>query len=182
MWQSIEPIYQAWLNKWRQLAAREQRLLQAMAVVLIIGLLYLLVWQPMESARKQAIQQKQNAQQQYQWLQQTLANWPQAAAANTQTLSKLNTQARLLGWLQQQVRQAGLGQSLSQLSPISANRDGLAGVRLRFDQVPATQLYQLLANIEKAGLTAEHIEWQRLDDQEQSKGLISGRIDYRVGR
>lgn len=70
---------QQFLNWWAGLQQREQQLVAAAAVVLVIGVFYWLIWQPLHQANRLQQQKVQAAQQQLTQLQQLL---PQLKATN----------------------------------------------------------------------------------------------------
>ena len=187
MWQRINqwlqpllrPLLTPLLTQWLALAPRERRMIGLMGAVMGVALVYFLVWLPLEQARTQAQAQKQWAQQQHQWLNTQLRQMPATSRQAPAMPDAWRSQAGLLGWLQQQVRQAQLHPQLQSLTPLGANRangGNPPGVRLSFEAVNANALYQLLARIEQQGLSPRRLE---MEATEQS-GRVDARLAYRV--
>jgi len=175
----MQPLFSPFLtplvSQWLALAPRERRMISLMGAVMAVALVYFLVWLPLEQARAQAQDQKQWAQQQHQWLNTQLRQLPAASQQPTEMLDAWRTQAGLLGWLQQQVRQAQLHPQLQNLTPLGATRGNGAtppGVRLSFEGVEANALYQMLARIEQQGLSPKRLEMVATE--------LSGRVDARL--
>ncbi|HEX5792417.1 MAG TPA: type II secretion system protein GspM, partial [Rheinheimera sp.] len=100
---------QQFLSWWAGLQQREQRLLACAAIVVVTGLFYWLLWQPLHQANAAQQQKVQAAQRQLSQLQQLL---PQLKAAGTKT-------ARSGGSLQQIISTSarGAGVSVSRMQP-----------------------------------------------------------------
>lgn len=76
---------QQFLSWWTGLQQREQRLVAGAAVVVVIGLFYWLLWQPLHQAKQIQQQKLQSAQHQLNQLQQLLPQLKAAGAAPART-------------------------------------------------------------------------------------------------
>lgn len=78
---------------WSSLQSREQRLVTGAGVVVVIGLFYWVLWQPLHSARDTQQQKVEAAQRQLSQLQQLL---PQLQAAGAGTVSRSGSVAQII--------------------------------------------------------------------------------------
>jgi general secretion pathway protein M len=76
---------QQFLSWWTALQQREQRLVAGAAVVVVIGLFYWLLWQPLHQAKQTQQQKLQTAQRQLSQLQQLIPQLKAAGAATTRS-------------------------------------------------------------------------------------------------
>lgn len=72
---SQHAMVQAGQRRWQQLNGREQRLLSALAWVLLLAIVYFLLWQPSHQARIAAQQRLEAQQQQLTWVNQSIARY-----------------------------------------------------------------------------------------------------------
>jgi general secretion pathway protein M len=117
---------QQFISWWAGLQQREQRLVAGAAVVMVIGMFYWLLWQPLHQANLQQQQKVQNAQRQLSELQQLL---PQLKAAGNQSARSGGSLAQIIS---NSARSAGV--SVSRMQPQSEQLT-LVLEDLSFDQL-----------------------------------------------
>ncbi len=156
---------------WAGLAPREQMLLKALAVVLGVLLLYWLLWSPIESAQQQAQQKLESARKEWLWLNEQQSKL--AAQPNRIQPARVDSQARLTSYLQQQLRQQNLSKYLSQMVTVKTGRND--GVEVVFDEVPAPRFFRWLSKMEKEGVYSTKASMQPI-----KKGVISARVQFEV--
>lgn len=108
------------MNAWRQLEARQRRLIVLASVVLLAALVYVWVWEPLAEAR--AVERERVAQQQ------ALLDWFEAIAPVAERLRETarsvgEPQDRsLLGLADETARAAGLAGAMSRIEPVGDGR------------------------------------------------------------
>lgn len=100
---------QQFLAWWTGLQQREQRLVAGAAVVVVVGLFYWMLWQPLHQARDAQQQKVQSAQRQLNQLQQLL---PQLKAASATTARSGGSVAQIIS---NSARSSGI--SVSRMQP-----------------------------------------------------------------
>ncbi|MDR9499543.1 MAG: type II secretion system protein GspM [Hydrogenovibrio sp.] len=175
MWNSINVLTSKYKDIWFKLEARERHALQLMGLVLLLSSLYFLVWQPLEHKRLQAHQQLSWQEEQYQWLSEKLKGYERSRPGSMPSLS-IDSQAALVGWVQERFKARGIQSFVSKTRPLRATATQPKGVRFSFESVPAQQLYQAMAEMERQGLAPTAFKLEPLS----SEGLIAAQIDYRL--
>jgi general secretion pathway protein M len=152
-----------YLARWRQLEARERRLLAWGGVALILFLLYALIWAPIQTDLERlraSVPQNQN----------------KLALMRTQAheVAQLRTRApastlggNLLSTVEQSAMNRGLRQSMARIEPEGAN-----AARVTFEEVNFNSLVSWLADLQSQGVRVENANVQR----RPGAGLVSARI------
>lgn len=83
----VAPLRQWWQHWWQERAPREQQVLQLLGLALVVFLLFVLLWQPLWSARNEARARYLSAHQTYDWMQSNAAAIQHARASSQQTRS-----------------------------------------------------------------------------------------------
>lgn len=133
------PLMQQLQNRWQQFDAREQRLLKALAAVVILAVLYFLIWQPSYHARLNAEQRLQGQQQQLAWVQQNVARY-KALSAHTNEQSSAGTAS-----LTQRLNQAAEANDIS-LARIQPQGDGVV---ISVDEANFQRVLAFVAQLEQ---------------------------------
>ncbi|NBB69985.1 MAG: type II secretion system protein M [Alphaproteobacteria bacterium] len=103
------------MNAWRQLEARQRRLISIAGLVLVLALTYVWIWEPLAEARQ--AERERIAQQQ------ALLNWLEAVAPLAQRLrsssrpSPDSGERSLLGLADETARAAGLAGAMARIEP-----------------------------------------------------------------
>jgi general secretion pathway protein M len=153
--------YRAW---WATLAEREQRVVSAGAIALALILSYLLVWDPLATARREREAALADAR--------ALATLLQTLAAEKQgnrgTAAPIGGNQSLLAVVDQSRRTSAVTKPPSRLQP-----EGDATVRLWLEDVPFDALLRWLADLQnRYGVRVDSAEIER----ESGPGLVNARI------
>jgi general secretion pathway protein M len=106
---------------WNGLSPRDRTTALVGAIAVAAMLLWALVWEPLESARRSLAQQVVQAEADYAWLQGAAAEVQRAR--NSGTATPLDRAGRsLLALADATAREAGLGLALKRVEPVSAER------------------------------------------------------------
>ncbi|MDV6315776.1 type II secretion system protein M [Idiomarina sp. HP20-50] len=140
-------------QRWAQFNQREQRLLAALVGVLFIAILYFFIWQPSHQAVLNAERRLDAQQQQYQWVQQTIARYKQlqANSANQEGAS---------GSVSQRINRAAAAQDIeiSRLQPQGEE------YLLSVDEVAFSDLLKFLSELEqRQGLALSAVDIAKLN-------------------
>ncbi|WP_404401651.1 type II secretion system protein M [Idiomarina seosinensis] len=132
-----QPVVQQAQQRWQQFNQREQRLLSALAAVLLLALLYFVIWQPSQQLRTEANQRLQAQQQQLNWVQQSLARYQALKSSQDDTASAG-------GSLSQRLNQAAQAQdiNLARLQPQGQ------GMLVSIDEAGFNQVLNFIAQLE----------------------------------
>lgn len=148
------PLMQRAQQRWQQFAPREQRLLQVLAAVLGVAVVYFLIWQPSQQARLQAEQRLQAQQQQLLWVQQNIARYQALAARQQERVEPAS------GSLTQRLNQAAEAQDI-RLARMQPQGEGMV---VSVDEASFSQVLQLVAQLEQQyQLRVETLDVARLD-------------------
>jgi general secretion pathway protein M len=159
-----QKLQQAWLG----LALREQRLLILLLLVLIGFGSYQFVWKPIQTAQQQAQVRLNQAQADWQWLNQQA---PIVKQAQSQPSVKLETQSQIMAHLQQTLRQQQLIQHMETIRPMQQS------VQVVFNRVEAPKFFKWLQSLERQGLLAERLQIEPLE-----QGILRVTLSYKVER
>ncbi|WP_321325773.1 type II secretion system protein GspM [Thiomicrorhabdus sp.] len=163
MWMQIN---QAWLN----LDAREQTLVKALAVFLVLVLLYLLIWSPIHNQKRQAQQTLTTAEQEWQWLNKQIPAAKALLAEGSSTnLQKVDTQNGLMSLLQSSLRQQNLFKDIKTLQGVDK------GGKVSFEQVDATRLFKWLTLLERQGVVPKTLQVNWV-----APGLVKADMQFKV--
>ena len=142
---------------WMQLAARERRLVAFAAAVLAAGLVYALIWPPLQQviARDQALVVQQRAD--LAWMQQAaLRMRALQSQASRQTLPTSAGQP-LRAVLDAALRAQGLDSAVT-----GRTQDEDGSIRLTFKAVPFDALLRCLAGLQAAGVKVQSLDLERV--------------------
>ena len=155
-----------YLVRWRELEARERRLLAGGAAALVLFLLYALIWAPMRAE-----------------LERLRASVPQNEAKLTlmrtqaQEVAQLRVRApaaasggNLLSTVEQSAINRGLRQTMTRIEPEGAN-----AARVTFEEVNFNSLVSWLDDLQKQGVRVENANLQR----RPGAGAVSARLVLR---
>jgi len=132
-------------DKWVQLEARERKAVVLGVCILAFGIVYGLIWRPLEQSVRVRTEQVQNMRSDLAWMRQ--------AAAEIRALRGNNVKANaisggsLLNVIDKSARQQGLDKSIVQLTP---QGDGEVSVSLK--QVNFTRLARWLGALQQQGV------------------------------
>ncbi len=151
-----------------QLQVREQRIVLAGAVALVLLLFYALIWSPLV-ARQQALRETVKEQRATaQWMQQAARQVEQLRAGRP-AAGKIPAGQSLLALVDQSAKNSRLGPAMKRVEP-----EGQSGVRVWFEQANFDDLMQWLERLERDyGL---HIATMVVEHQE-----TPGQVNARVG-
>jgi len=155
------------LQKWQELSQREQRLLSFLALFLLLALMYLLIWSPLQSAKEQAQADLLREQQQWQWLQEQIPAWQQVQSEQAPSVKALGSQNELMAQLQSSLRQFSLQ---SQLETLSLTQKG---VKASFKQVDAQRLFKWIEHNERSG-----VKLVKLTIAPESAGMVKASLEW----
>ncbi|GAB6069259.1 hypothetical protein JCM30760_03560 [Thiomicrorhabdus hydrogeniphila] len=163
MWMQIN---QAWLS----LDAREQMLLKVLAGFLLLVLLYLFIWSPITSHKKQAETQLKNSQQEWQWLNQQVpaAQALQSSMGGVNQI-KVTSQNSLMSLLQNSLREQNLFKDVKTLEGVAK------GGNVTFEKVNATRLFKWLSLIEQQGAVPATLQMVWLEP-----GLVKADMQFKT--
>jgi len=151
-----------------QLAAREQRMVIAGAVLLTIFLLYLLAWEPLIQHRQELRKTVKEQQALVEWMQQASREAEQLRAVNSGAASKLPAGQSLLAVVDQSAKSSGLGAAMKRVEP-----EGQDIARVWFEQAKFDELMQWLEGMQlNFGIGVVSIVLERQDQP----GLINARV------
>jgi general secretion pathway protein M len=156
----------AWRQRWDGLAPREQRVLQlgAVALGLIVG--YLALWEPLAQSRDEWRTRVVAADADLAWMR---AAAPQVRAARGDGATAPISDGRsLLARADASAREAGLGDALLRVEPVSANQVRVTFERAGFDAM--MRWLEMLAN--GHGVRVGELAVQRAD----GVGLVDARV------
>lgn len=136
---------------WLSLESRERQLLQALIAFLIAVLVYLLVFKPIFDNKTAAQQSLNNAQQQWDWLNDQIPRLPKSNAPTKQKLNLTDSNA-LLAYVQQSLRSQNLFKDVETLKSISK------GMEVSFESVQASRVFRWLSQLEQSGLVADKVQ------------------------
>jgi general secretion pathway protein M len=162
-----KPVFlEPYLARWRQLEARERRLLAWGGIALVLFLLYVSIWAPMRADIKRlrvSVPQNQTKlalmRIQAQEVAQLRASTPTATPSGN-----------LLSTVEQSAMNRGLRQSMTRIEPEGAN-----AARVTFEEVNFNSLVSWLAELQAQGVRVENANLQRLP----ATGLVSVRLVLR---
>lgn len=140
-------------QRWTQFNQREQTLLAVLAGVLFIAILYFFIWQPSYHAVLNAERKLEAQQQQYQWVQHTIARYKALQSSSAR-------QDEASGSVSQRINRAAAAQDIqiSRLQP--QGQEYLLSV----DEVAFSDLLQFLAELEqRQGLALTAVDIARLN-------------------
>lgn len=162
-----KPVFiEPYLARWRQLEARERRLLTWTGVAVVVFLLYVSIWAPMRAE-----------------LERLRASVPQnhvklaLMRAQAQEVARLRTRVpagtqggNLLSTVEQSAMNRGLRQGMTRIEPEGAN-----AARVTFEEVNFNSLITWLADLQTQGVRVENANLQR----RPAVGLVSARLVLR---
>lgn len=158
----VEP----YLARWRELEARQRRLIGWGGIVLLALLLYAAIWAPMRAdlARLRTSVPQTEAKL-------TLMRAQAQEAAQLRARAPTTTAgANLLSTVEQSAMNRGLRQGMARIEPEGAN-----GARVTFEEVNFNSLVTWLADLQTQGVRVESANLQR----RPGKGLVSARLVLR---
>lgn len=161
----------AWRQQWQGLSSREQTLVKQLIWVLVVALLYFVVWSPISEGLNQAERKYQQAQKDWNWLNQQAQKVQQQGNGIAQV--SLTTQSRLSAYVQKELRVQKIFPQMTRITPI--NKRTSSGIELYFATVSATDFTRWLSKMEKEGLRAE-----RLEMTPKQTGLIEAKVYFEV--
>jgi general secretion pathway protein M len=159
-------------DKWQQLSLREQRLVMLTGVVVMLGLWYFAIWQPLnegiEAGRLRLRAQQQTLQQLVQD-----ADEVKQLRARQQRPAATGRKGSLLVIIERSARRKNLHQALQKVQP-----EGSDGVRIWLDNVAFDDLIDWLDLLSRQrGFTISEISIER----ENAPGRVSCRLLLRAG-
>jgi general secretion pathway protein M len=165
-WKWKPAFVEPYLARWRQLEARERRLVAWGGGALVLFLLYATIWAPISAD-----------------LERLRASVPQNQAklalmrAQAQEVAQLRARApaataggNLLSTVEQSAMNRGLRQSMTRIEP-----EGASAARVTFEEVNFNSLISWLAELQKQGVRVENANLQR----RPAAGLVSARLVLR---
>lgn len=154
-------------QRWDLLAPRERRALVLGALVLVIVLLWLLLWDPLSQSREQWRARVIAAESDLAWMR-SAAPLVQARSAGAPRALQMDGRS-LLARVDSSAKEAGLGNALLRIEPVAAGQ-----VRLHFEQAGFDSLMRWLEALSSQyGTQVSELSVQRAD------GV--GVVDARVG-
>lgn len=161
MWTQIN---QAWLD----LDAREQNLVKALAVFLVLAALYVFIWAPIQSNKLQAQQQLESALQEWQWLNEQLpAVEAMRSSGGASNSVPVTSQNQLMALLQKTLREQNLFKDIKTLQGTAK------GGKVSFEKVDATRLFKWLSLLEQQGVTTNSLQASWLET-----GLVKAEMQF----
>ncbi|BCN94321.1 hypothetical protein THMIRHAM_21060 [Thiomicrorhabdus immobilis] len=145
MWMQIN-------QAWSALDSREQKLLKALGVFLVVVILYMLIWSPIVSNKQIAQQQLQSAQQEWQWLNNQIPAIQKLPANALNANLKITSQTQLMTQLQSSLKQQNLFKDIKTLQSIEN------GGKVAFDKVDAARLFKWLSLLEQKGVATNRLQ------------------------
>ncbi|MDX1634560.1 MAG: type II secretion system protein M [Marinobacter sp.] len=166
------PSVQKLITRYDQLPRRDQQGLQVIAVALLLGLLYFMVWRPAADFHDASVADHDRARDLVAWMQQNRAEIRQLAAnqAAGQGGGQIADSRALMSTVTSSAREAGL--QLQRFEPSGDN-----AIRVWMEDVPFNQLAAWLER-----LTANHgivIDQAALDRSDQP-GRVSARFTLEI--
>jgi general secretion pathway protein M len=159
---------QPYIDRYNQLAQREQRLLLVTAVVILVTLLFLLVWEPVFKARDSARAQLSDARALAQQLERAAS---QVVVARPAGAAAANRDRSLLAIVDQAARSGTLGKQPNRIQP-----DGDDAVRVWVEDIALERLLRWMAELEsRHGLTVVSADIERRDPGQANARLQLGR-------
>ncbi len=152
---------------WQGLRQQDKRALLALSALLLVLIVYVFLWLPIQSAQDKANQRLEVAKENWQWLNEQLPLLAQQGAK--QQGLELNNNNQLMNYLQAQLRQQNLHQSIDRLDT-GANR-----VTVHFKEVNAPRLFRWLSQMEQQGLIARSANISPI-----KSGIVQAQVTFEV--
>jgi len=158
-------INQAWAN----LNTREQYLVKALGLFLSLVLLYVIIWSPVQSSKAQAQQQLENAQTEWNWLNEQIPSVQSLQSTVTPKMSKVNNQTQLMALIQTSLKQQNLFKDIKTLQGTTQ------GGKIAFEKVNAMRLFKWLGQLEQQGLIADKLQTFYVEP-----GLVKADVQFKL--
>jgi len=158
-------INQAWTN----LNTREQYLVKALGLFLSLVLLYVMIWSPVQSSKVEAQQQLENAQTEWQWLNEQIPAVQSVTSTVTPKMSKVENQTQLMALIQTSLKQQNLFKDIKTLQGTTQ------GGKIAFEKVNAMRLFKWLAQLEQRGLIADRLQTIYVEP-----GLVKANLQFKL--
>ena len=155
------------MSWWQNLESRDRQILLVGGVLLIIILLYVMVWEPLDKSVRELDRGVDARRVTLQWMNEA-ATEIKSLQAGAQPVGEGLGGRSLLSVVDQAARQAGLGPSLKRVEPEDKDK-----VRVWMEKVPFDKLVTWTGGLTRQyGVTVNSIRIERLDDP----GLVNARV------
>lgn len=152
-----------WLNK---LETRERQTVLAGAVFLIISMFYLIIWDPIFSARDEQLQLLESQQQTLQWMMDTGAEIQSLQSSGNTTSSRFKNQS-ISSLAERSAQSMGVKQQITKLETVKN------GVKVELEAADFDRLILWLNDMEqKYGIQASSIQIEKQD----KPGAVEARV------
>ncbi len=151
---------------WSALAQREQRLIAAGAALLILFLLYVAIWVPLQGSRARLLAQTEEQRATLRWMQQSAAEIRQLSARGAGR--QVATGQSLLGLIDQTARSERLAEAVKRVQP-----DGTNSVRVWLENAAFDDVMRWLGTLEQRHGVA-------IDTLNVERGEQPGRVAARL--
>jgi len=154
---------------WANLNTREQYLVKALGLFLSLVLLYVMIWSPIQSGKERAQQQLENAQTEWNWLNEQIPAVQNMKPTTTPKMSKVDNQTQLMALIQTSLKQQNLFKDIKTL------QDTTKGGKIVFEKVNAMRLFKWLAELEQQGLIADKLQTFYVEP-----GLVKADVHFKL--
>lgn len=158
-------LWQRAQTYWHSLADHDRRLLKILAVVVVIWLIYLFIWNPPQQAFQQAQERFNQAENQWNWLNEQA---PLVQALNKDTRPQF-TQSQWMAELQKSLREENILHQAQSIKPFNQ------GVQVLFNQVDAPKFFHWLSLLESKNLIVD-----KLQIEPSESGIIKVTLSFKV--
>lgn len=154
---------------WTNLNTREQYLVKVLGLFLSLVLLYVMIWSPVQSSKAQAKQQLENAQTEWNWLNEQIPAVHNFKTTVTPKMSKVDNQTQLMALIQTSLKQQNLFKDIKTLQGTTQ------GGKIAFEKVNAMRLFKWLAQLEQQGLIADKLQTFYVEP-----GLVKADVQFKL--
>ena len=145
---------------WLALEQRERKLLKLMGGFLAAVIFYVAIYSPIMNAQRQTEQALQNAQQQWQWLNDQTPRLQQYGSSSIGAKADIKTAGELVSLLQKTLRSQNLFKDVKTLKEITN------GAEVSFDDVQTSRVFRWLGALEQQGVIADKLQMTRLQEDQ----------------
>lgn len=155
------------IARYQQLQKREQNMLLAMSVVVIITLFYLLIWEPLFNASTLESERLQSQKKILLWMQDAQQQVAELRSSG-QLISPAVANQSINTLIERSAISAGIRSAIDKL-----DSDGKQAMKVQLKSVEFDKLMQWLGKLQNEyGITPKHVTINRLEEA----GMVNGRL------